>query len=272
MSLKVTKTVLLVSGMDCPSEEKLIGMALKGVSEPFKIEFDLEKRIVFLFHLCDKGVFLEALLPLKLGAKVIDSTEIEVEDNFWKNSSENDESNVLKKLLLINGVMFVAELVLGLIAESTSLIADSVDMFADAAVYSLSLYAVGHSVTLQRRAAKLSGYLQLLMALVAMCEVVRRFLFGSNPEPFYMVGVGLFALIANIACVLLLAKHRKGGAHMKASWIFSTNDVIANTGVIVAGVLVATTASRLPDLIIGGIIALVVFRGALKILKLSNAT
>jgi Co/Zn/Cd efflux system component len=55
---------------------------------------------------------------------------------------------------------------------------------------------------------------------------------------------------------------------MKASWIFSANDVIANVGVILAGFLVTVTSSRYPDLVIGLIIAVVVLNGARRILQL----
>lgn len=67
---------------------------------------------------------------------------------------------------------------------------------------------------------------------------------------------------------VLIARHRHGGAHMKASWIFSANDVLANLGVITAGALVAWTGSRLPDLAVGTAVALVVLAGAIRILRL----
>lgn len=55
---------------------------------------------------------------------------------------------------------------------------------------------------------------------------------------------------------------------MKASYIFSANDVVANTGVIVAGALVAWTGSRYPDLAIGTLVTVVILYGARRILKL----
>ena len=79
------------------------------------------------------------------------------------------------------------------------------------------------------------------------------------------------ALIANNVCLLVIFKHREGGAHMKASWIFSASDVIANAGVILAGVLVTATASNFPDLIIGTIIGLIVLNGARRILAIAKA-
>jgi cation diffusion facilitator family transporter len=166
--------------------------------------------------------------------------------------------------------MFFVEIVWGLMAQSTGLIADAMDMFADAAVYGISLYAVGKAVSMQRKAARFSGYAQLGLALFALAEVIRRFVFGSEPEPGFMMIVSLIALIVNVVCLLLITKHRSGGVHMKASAIFSANDVVANCGVILAGALVSWTGSRIPDLAIGFIIATVVFRGAISILKISS--
>jgi Co/Zn/Cd efflux system component len=177
------------------------------------------------------------------------------------------EKKTLIVLLSINAVMFVVELALGWLAQSTGLIADSLDMFADAAVYGISLYAVGKGVLRQAKAAQLSGFLQVLLGLGVLFEVLRRSVFGSDPLSTLIISVGAIALLANIICLVLISKHREGGMHMRASWIFSTNDVIANLGVIMSGVLVATIGSRFPDLIVGAIISLIVIRGGIKILR-----
>lgn len=178
------------------------------------------------------------------------------------------EAGTLRWLLAINAVMFVVEVVAGWLAQSTGLLADSLDMFADAGVYGLALYAVGRHAAHQLRAARLSGWLQLLLALGALTEVLRRALLGSEPEPLPMMGIAFLALCANVACVALLARHRDGGAHMRASWIFSTNDVLANLGVILAGLLVHWSGSNIPDLVIGMLIGLLVLNGARRILRL----
>jgi Co/Zn/Cd efflux system component len=82
-----------------------------------------------------------------------------------------------------------------------------------------------------------------------------------------MISFSVLALIANVICLALISKHREGEIHMRASWIFSKNDVIANTGVIVAGVLVHVMDSRIPDLLIGSLIVLVVLRGGFTIIR-----
>jgi Co/Zn/Cd efflux system component len=179
-----------------------------------------------------------------------------------------DEARTLWLVLAINAVMFVVELTAGWLAESTGLLADSLDMLADAAVYGLSLYAVGRPALHRRRAARFAGLVQLSLALGAFGEVARRALLGSTPEPITMMSVALLALAANVTCLVLVGRHRHGGVHMKASWIFSANDVIANLGVIVGGALVAWSGSRLPDLIVGSAVAAVVLAGAIRILRL----
>lgn len=182
------------------------------------------------------------------------------------------ERKTLIVLISINAFMFASELVLGWIAQSTGLIADSLDMLADATVYGLSLYAVGKGILHQAKAAQVSGFLQIILGLGVLFEVFRRLLFGSEPQSTLIIVVGVAALLANIICLVLIYKHREGGVHMRASWIFSTNDVIANLGVIVSGVLVAIMGSRFPDLIVGTIISLIVVRGGIKILQDAKET
>jgi Co/Zn/Cd efflux system component len=176
------------------------------------------------------------------------------------------ERRALGWLLAINGVMFVGEAFLGWWSESTGLLADSLDMLADACVYGIAFFAVGRSPRLQSGAATASGILQITLGLGVLAEVIRRFVLGSDPVSVVMMVTGGVALLANLTCLAILARHRDGGAHMRASWIFSTNDVIANLGVIVSGALVLWLASPLPDLIIGTLISLVVLRGGIQIL------
>jgi len=177
------------------------------------------------------------------------------------------QRRTLWALLAINGVMFIAESLLGWWAESTALLADSLDMLADASVYGLSLYAVARTAKHQADAARASGILQIALGLGVLFEVIRRLLYGSEPVSLLMMLVGAAALAANLLCLVLIAKHRDGGVHMRASWIFSTNDVIANLGVIISGGLVMWLGSRLPDLIIGAIVSAIVLRGGLHILR-----
>ena len=179
----------------------------------------------------------------------------------------DEQARTLWIVLGINAAMFVAEFIAGVVAQSTGLIADSLDMLADAAVYSVSLYAVGRSASLKNRAATLSGVLQILLAVSVAGEILRRTVMGSEPEPTLMIGVSLIALVANVICLALIAKHRDGEVHMRASWVFSKNDVVANVGVIAAGSLVLLLDQHWPDLVIGALIVFVVLRGGISIVS-----
>lgn len=264
------ETIFSVPKMDCPSEENLIRMSLDGLSGIRSLQFDLGKRELTIVHIEDTSSILSRLKPLNFGVKVT-STKPAQTDDFDPEDMEiksREESQLLKLLLAINGVMFVIELFMGIWAQSTGLIADSLDMFADAAVYGVSLYAVGKAASMKLKTAHLAGWLQVLLAVGALSEVIRRFVYGSEPVSILMMSVGLLALTANAYCLYLIAKKRSYGAHMKASYIFSANDVIANTGVILAGGLVFWTKSSYPDLAIGSIIAVIVLLGARKILQM----
>jgi cation diffusion facilitator family transporter len=177
------------------------------------------------------------------------------------------ERKTLLIVLTINTLMFFIEFDFGFLAQSTGLIADSLDMFADASVYAVSLYAIGRSVSLKTKAAFLSGIMQITLALTALADVVRRFIWGSEPISSFIIAIGLLALIANVTCLLLISNHRQGDVNMRASWIFSKNDVIANLSVIVSGGIVALTGSRYPDLVIGFMIAVLVSCGGFQILR-----
>lgn len=182
------------------------------------------------------------------------------------------ERRTLALLLSINGAMFAVELVLGWVAQSMGLIADSLDMLADAGVYTAALWAVGSTTRRKTHAAFASGFVQIALAVGVAIEVVRRVVTGSEPVSILMIGVSALALCANTACVMLLRQHRHGEIHMRASWIFSTTDVQVNVGVIVAGVLVMLTRSAWPDLVIGLMVCAIVVRGGVRILREARAS
>lgn len=151
------------------------------------------------------------------------------------------------------------------------LVADSLDMLADAVVYGLSLWAIGSAVSRKKKVATSSGYFQIVLALLGLIEVVRRFAENeATPDFRVMIIISLLALLANSVSLYLLQKSKNREAHMRASLIFTSNDVIINIGVIFAGVLVFLTNSKYPDLIVGAIVFLIVIRGAVRILKLGK--
>ncbi|MCG9493980.1 cation transporter [Acinetobacter pittii] len=261
--------------MDCAAEEQMVRMALASYADDIQeLHFDLPARHLAIYHSVQAEKITQSLQRLGLGAELQQTQPhyepVEKPKRVRASSSNAAQKQVLQWLLLINGVMFVIELMAGIIASSTGLIADSLDMFADAAIYGIALFVVGKNLNAQLKAAHLSGWFQFALAMIVLIDVLRRFIYGSEPVSILMILIGGLALAANISCLYLMKDHKESGAHMKASYIFSANDVIVNLGVIVAGILVAMTGSRYPDLIIGLIIVLFVLNGARKILQLKN--
>ena len=262
------KTLFEIPKMDCPSEENLIRMKLADISTIKNLDFDIANRKLTVFHEAALLEIEKAITELNLGSKKI-STQESSQTIF---EEQKNQKNVLWAVLLINFGFFIIEMTTGLISKSMGLVADSLDMLADSFVYGISLFAVGGTFTRKKRIAKLAGYLQITLALIGFVEVLRRF-FGDEKLPDFstMIIVSVFALIANGICLYLLQKSKsKEEAHMKASMIFTSNDVIINLGVIIAGLLVHWLNSNKPDLIIGTIVFVLVIQGAFRILKLSK--
>lgn len=174
---------------------------------------------------------------------------------------------VLWTVLLINTLMFLVEGIAGWLVESTGLLGDALDMLADAMVYGVAIYALQHGLREKIRAARLSAWLQVFLGCLILSDVIRRYLFGSEPDSVVMVTVSLLALLANVICMILLAKIRHGGVHIRASWIFTRNDVLINIAVMLSGFIVAYTGSAIPDLITGLVIVFIVFHSAKSILQ-----
>lgn len=264
----MNKSTFTISQMDCPSEENLIRMKLSQFASIRHLDFDIPNRKLDIFHEDDISPINKALTDLNLGCHLdnsVESTKTHFEE-------EADQSKLLWTVLLINLAFFFIEMTTGIISKSMGLVADSLDMLADSFVYGISLFAVGGSLKRKKNIAKTAGWFQIILAIIGFFEIIRRFATGDSlPNFSTMIVVSIFALIANGLCLYLLQKSKsKEQAHMKASLIFTSNDIIINLGVIAAGTLVFVTETRYPDLIIGFIVFLLVLQGAIRILKLGK--
>lgn len=264
----MNKTTFKIAKMDCPSEEGLIKMKLSGFESIKSLQFDIPNRILDVYHSDNYDDIFRALDSLNFNTTVLSSNTV---DDFQHKDNLTQEKKLLWQVLLINLIFFILELITGFLSNSMGLVADGLDMLADTIVYGLALFAVGGTALRKNNIAKASGYFQLSLAILGLVEVFRRFFgFEHTPEFQTMIVISILALIGNALCLYLLQKSKSTDSHMKASMIFTSNDVIVNVGVIVAGVLVYALNNKIPDLLIGLIVFVIVGIGSFRILKLAK--
>jgi len=177
-----------------------------------------------------------------------------------------EQRRTLQIVLLINAVMFLTESVAGVLAHSTALFADSLDMLGDAVVYGFSLYVIGRGIAWQARAALLKGLIMAAFGIGLLVQVAFKITRGVTPTVEVMGVVGTLAFAANLWCLALLWRRRGDDINMRSAWICSRNDVIGNASVLVAAAAVWLTGSPWPDIIVGLLVAAVFGRSAIGVL------
>lgn len=177
------------------------------------------------------------------------------------------QSMVLWLVLGINAVMFVVELTIGWIAGSLALQADSLDMLGDTLVYGFSLVALARSPRWKASGALLKGTIMAIFGVGVLGEAVYKLLYGGVPAATWMGGTAVVALAANTFCLFLLTRHKNDDLNMRSTWLCSRNDILANTGVILAAASVYLTTSRLPDIIISLAITYIFLKSAWYVLR-----
>lgn len=264
------KTIFEISKMDCSAEENLIRLKLDGIPGIYNIVFDIPGRRLIVYHDNQLKLIEKSLNDLNLGSKRLQTEKIDQIDQTGM-QEQTSQRKLLQIVLVINFAFFLLEMTFGLISRSMGLVGDSLDMLADSFVYGISLWAVGGTLSKKKRIAKLTGYFQVTLAIIGFVEVFRRFIGGEKLPNFYtMIIVSIFALAANASSLYVLQKSKSNDAHIRASMICTSNDVIVNFGVIMAGLLVHWLKSNKPDLIVGAIVFILVFQGAIRILKLGK--
>ncbi len=179
-------------------------------------------------------------------------------------AKNTNERRVLLIALALNAAMAVIGGVAGWVGHSTGLLADALDMLADAMAYAIGLVAIGRTARFKANAA--SGSVLLVLGLGVLVEVGRRVMHGAEPQSLWMIGTACLSLVVNLTVLRLLSPLKSGEVHLRATWLFTRADVVANIGVILAGALVLWFSSPVPDLVIGALIGLYVVKEAFEIL------
>lgn len=171
-------------------------------------------------------------------------------------------SRVLKIVLIINATMFLVEGATGWLANSTSLMADALDMLGDALVYGMSLYVLSKSLQQQAKVALVKGGFMLLFGLFVLGDAMYKVFHPIMPDALTMGVIGAVALVANLVCFFLLYTHKEDNLNMSSTWLCSRNDLFANVGVLFAAGLSYLFLSKWPDILMGTAIALLFLKSS----------
>ncbi|HXR75493.1 MAG TPA: cation transporter [Bryobacteraceae bacterium] len=174
---------------------------------------------------------------------------------------------VLWAALAINGIMFLVEIVAGLMAGSVSLQADALDFLGDVANYGISLFVIGMALRYRAKAALLKGATMGLFGLWVISAIIWHAVYGTLPRAATMGKVGFMALVANGVVFALLWTSRKGDSNMRSAWLCSRNDVIGNLAVLLAAVGVFGTGTGWPDVVVAAIMAGLGLQSAVQVMR-----
>lgn len=170
-------------------------------------------------------------------------------------------------VVILNLGFGLCEIVGGFIANSQALKPDSLDFIGDGSITLVGLIALGWSAAGRARVALTQGLFLGALGIGVIAVAIIRAINAEPPEAELMGAIGVAALIVNVSAALVLSRFREGDANVRAIWLFSRNDAIANIAVIVAAALVAWTHSAWPDLLVAGVIALLFLHSAFEIIR-----
>lgn len=187
--------------------------------------------------------------------------------------AENDPGyrRALWLVVALNLGFGVIEVVGGLVAGSQALLADSLDFLGDGTITLLGLLALGWAATARAKIAYAQGLFLLTLGIGVIGVAIWRAMTATAPEAELMGGIGFAALAVNVTAALILSRYREGDANVRAVWLFSRNDALANVAVIVAAGLVAWTGKAWPDLAVAAVIAALFLHSAFEILRSARA-
>jgi cation diffusion facilitator family transporter len=169
-------------------------------------------------------------------------------------------------VVILNLGFGVLEVIGGFVSNSQALKADSLDFLGDGSITLVGLLALAWSAAARAKVALVQGIFLALLGIGVIAYAFWRALNAIPPEAELMGGIGVAALLVNVAAALVLSRFREGDANVRSIWLFSRNDALANVAVIGAAGLVAWTKSAWPDIAVAGVIALLFLHSAREII------
>ena len=181
--------------------------------------------------------------------------------------------------LLITAAVLVVEAAGGFMSRSLALLADAGHMLTDVAAIGLSLFAFwlsarppssGRTFGWRRFeifAAFLNGVALWLIAALIGFEAFRRL---QAPQPVkgdLMLAVAAFGLAANVVVGGILYRSRERNLNIRGAFLHVVADALGSFGVLVAGLLIATTGSFVWDPIVSAAVCVLILWSSARLIR-----
>jgi cobalt-zinc-cadmium efflux system protein len=195
---------------------------------------------------------------------------------------QDNSSSIKRKLtiaLAIASAITLLEFFGGLLSNSIALLSDAGHMLSDVMAVSLSLFAIRlasreHTQKLtygyhraEVLAALANGIMLAIIAAILFREAYMRLWNPPSIDITILIGVAVIGLAANISMAFILKEVQKSSIGARSAFLHVFYDTISSIGVIIAGIIVAATQIFIVDPIIAFMIAGLIVRGAVSILK-----
>lgn len=188
-------------------------------------------------------------------------SNIQLETELSKQHKKN-----LYTVFWIHAFMFLVVLSAAIYADSSALLADSLDFIGDAGSYALSIYVMSRGVLIRAASAILKAIVMLLFGMPMMVYTIMRLNSEVIPDPIIMNISGILGILAHMVCIYFLISFRKGDSNMLSVWICTINDLISNVLIVIASIAIGISNSILPDIIAAAVIISMALYGACIIL------
>ncbi len=194
------------------------------------------------------------------------------------------DKKVLKIALVITFITMLAEFFYGFLSHSLALISDAIHMFTHSFALIISLVAIiiaSKEAPISKTfgyyraevlAAFINGITIILSILWIVYEAVDRFLNPQIIDIKTAMIVAVIGLVVNIVTGVILMQGDKNNINLKSAFIHMLSDALSSVAIIIGYIVIAFTNWYFIDIILAVLVAFVIGKWAVDVLKNSINT
>ena len=194
------------------------------------------------------------------------------------------DKKVLKWALSITLLTMFLEFFYGFLSNSLALISDAIHMFTHSFALIISLIAIilaSKKAPLSKTfgfyrtevlAAFINGITIVLSIIWILYEAVERFLNPQTIDIKTAMIVAIIGLVINIITGVILMQGDKNNINLKSAFVHMLSDALSSVAIIIGYIIIYFTSWYFIDVILAVIVAIVIGKWAIDILKNSTNT